>query len=156
MLAARKRPELAVDEGNPRTQGRMRTRTAVMRNPFSQNRSQERIRYTCSPLGIALWADCDSPIVGDEFDPIVRGNRLGAISVDVGDEGRFLRQKVLRVELKNFRQTNDAARGVGLDIARLVEEASGLALKVGIEGRRAERPPRQPRASRRHAIQSEV
>src|SRR5262245_37392568 len=86
----------------------------------------------------------------------ISGNLRGAITIDVGNQTRGMREKIRGVEIKNGRQPDLAFGVIDPDVPTILDERVCGRVKLPVERRPAERDARKSRAADDHAIEREV
>src|SRR5262245_41668071 len=98
----------------------------------------------------------DGPMMFEKAHLEICRNLRGAITIDVGNQTRGVREKILGVEIENGRQPDLAFGVLNLVVSRLADQGACGRIKLPVEGRRAERDTRKSRAADDHAIEGEV
>src|SRR5499433_188820 len=98
----------------------------------------------------------DGPMMFEKAHLEICRNLRGAITIDVGNQTRGVREKILGVEIENGRQPDLAFGVLDPDVSRVPDEGACGRVKLPVEGGRAERDTRKFRAADDHAIEGEV
>src|SRR5262245_4559357 len=98
----------------------------------------------------------DGPMIFEKVHLEIGRNLCRAITVDVGDQARGMREKILGVEIENGGKPDLAFGLLDPDVSSVSNEAACSRIELPVEGGRAERDTRKSRAADDHAIEGEV
>src|SRR5262245_39299927 len=98
----------------------------------------------------------DGPMIFEKVHLEIGRNLCRAITVDVGDQARGMREKIRGVEIENGGKQVIAFDLPYPDVSILSNEAACSPIELPVEGGRAERDARKSRAADDHAIEGEV
>ena len=98
----------------------------------------------------------DGPMIFEKPHLEIGRNLRGTIPVDVGNQARGVREKILGVEIKDGLQPDLAFGVLDPDVSRIPDEGACGRIKLPVEGGRAERDARKSRAADGHAVEREV
>src|SRR6516225_2397585 len=98
----------------------------------------------------------DGPMIFEKPHVEIGGNLRRAITIDVGNQTRGMREKIRGVEIEKSRQPDLAVGVIDPDVPSILDERACGRVKLPVEGGRAERDTRKSRAADDHAIEGEV
>src|SRR5262249_42358300 len=98
----------------------------------------------------------DGPMTFEKAHIEIGGNLRRAITIDVGNQTRGMREKIRGVEIEDGRQPDLAVGMIDPDVPSILDERACRRVKLPLEGGRAEGDTRKFRAADDHAIEREV
>src|SRR6516162_7910020 len=98
----------------------------------------------------------DGPMIFEKAHLEICRNLRRAITIDVGNQARGVREKIRGIEIEDGRQPDLAFGVLDPDVSRIPDEVACRRIKPLLEAGRAERDARKPRAADDHAIEGEV
>src|SRR6516162_4125100 len=140
--------------GSPWPQRQNRTASRRRRRRRPARRSEVPASFA-SPH-VCPFAMVDGAMIFEKARFEIGRNLRRAIPVDVGNQTRGVREKVLGVEIEDSRQPDLAFGVLDPDVSRIPDEGACGRIKLPIEGGRVERDTWKSRAADDHAIEGEV
>src|SRR5262249_50903421 len=102
------------------------------------------------------FAMVDGPMMFEKAHLEICRNLRRAITIDVGNQTRGVREKIRGVEIEDARQPDLAFGVLDPDVSRIPDEGACGRIKLPIKGGRPERDKRKSGAADDHEIEGEV